>query len=420
MRRHFVPTTSFAAAVLTLGTLALAADPPAAPQAPAPPPSQSAPHQADRAPAAPQPPAAGAIEQRGSVDVRSDRGAPQRSTTIDRDRATVDRARTDVDRASRDAARDQVRTTRDAARDTTNDVRRETSRVRDNARTDVQRSVTRERTRTGNMNRGRANLGLSVSAGTQGRVTVNNITRSSLAARAGIRQGDVLVSVGGRPVRNTNNIDTFFYGAPAGRRVDIVVIRDGRQQVLYFEPEWIAMDAAPQSGGAYLGVNLDQSMPNRVILTSVHPGSPAEQAGFRRGDEILAIDGERMTSPDHLSQVVGAHSPGDEVQIDVAYGNQTNTVAVQLGSRQRTVARPIYGDQAPVQAAPAPPTGAVAPPPAPNVDTTINVTPAPAPAPAPVVTTAPAPAPVVVAPSDTRDDTRVRERRAPVRRLFGR
>src|SRR5215469_1664817 len=62
--------------------------------------------------------------------------------------------------------------------------------------------------------------------------------------------------------------------------------------------------AARQTGHPMLGVTFysDQSAP--LEIRRVMPGSPAEQAGLERGDEILSVDGRRVASVQQLRQQI--------------------------------------------------------------------------------------------------------------------
>jgi len=49
----------------------------------------------------------------------------------------------------------------------------------------------------------------------------------------------------------------------------------------------------------------------------VTPGGPAERAGIRAGDVILAIDGRPVTASDELVVAIRARTPGDAVTLRV-------------------------------------------------------------------------------------------------------
>ena len=75
-----------------------------------------------------------------------------------------------------------------------------------------------------------------------------------------------------------------------------------------------------------LGVNLDTRTPGRVRVTRVLPDSPASRAGLQPGDEILLIDGRRVSSRDLLVQYLSEIDPVEEAEIVVRRGGQDLTL----------------------------------------------------------------------------------------------
>jgi S1-C subfamily serine protease len=93
-------------------------------------------------------------------------------------------------------------------------------------------------------------------------------------------------------------------------------------------------------------LNLDAD--GGVLVQSVVPGSPADEAGieggeaevtvggepFRAGgDLILAVDGEPIDAVEELIAAVDAKQPGDEVELTLLRAGEERTVTVELGDR---------------------------------------------------------------------------------------
>ena len=53
------------------------------------------------------------------------------------------------------------------------------------------------------------------------------------------------------------------------------------------------------------------------LMTSIYRNSPAETAGLRVGDRIVAFDGHPITGPDYQSRVWRKHKPGDKIRLTV-------------------------------------------------------------------------------------------------------
>jgi len=143
------------------------------------------------------------------------------------------------------------------------------------------------------------------------------------ASRAGIRQGDVIVKVGGREVTPDETLSYIIANTPIGTRVPIELIRDGRRQTLTVtvgerppEDQLAANDgdededdfskpgnkpeqAQPRD---VIGLGLQPLTPQiarqlqipegvrGVVVNSVNPSSGAAEEGLQRGDVILSIN----------------------------------------------------------------------------------------------------------------------------------
>lgn len=90
---------------------------------------------------------------------------------------------------------------------------------------------------------------------------------------------------------------------------------------------------------AQLKLDATQAKQSGAVTMQVQSGSPAAQAGIKRGDIILAIDGQKLTSESALGQILNTHKPGDHVKLEVVTpgatggNNQSRTVDVTLSER---------------------------------------------------------------------------------------
>jgi regulator of sigma E protease len=120
---------------------------------------------------------------------------------------------------------------------------------------------------------------------------VGAVQEGSPAERAGILPGDTITKFGTADVRTWEHLDMAVAARPE-REVDVTIIRNGSPQQLKVRPDLTELrtrtDARFEVGT--IGVLPD------VYPSVDYPqaGSPAEAAGFKRGDVILAVDGKRM------------------------------------------------------------------------------------------------------------------------------
>jgi S1-C subfamily serine protease len=70
-----------------------------------------------------------------------------------------------------------------------------------------------------------------------------------------------------------------------------------------------------------------------VVVGGVLSGSPAENAGIVAGDTIVSVDGQSVYSVSALNTIMGAHHPGDRVQVSwTDQSGQQHSATVQLAS----------------------------------------------------------------------------------------
>ena len=86
---------------------------------------------------------------------------------------------------------------------------------------------------------------------------------------------------------------------------------------------------------AYLGVTLTEPEEGEegVRLAEIIPGGPADDAGLEVGDVVVEIGGEPAETVDEVRGAVDAQQPGDELEVEVRRGDDTETVTVELGER---------------------------------------------------------------------------------------
>jgi PDZ domain-containing secreted protein len=69
-----------------------------------------------------------------------------------------------------------------------------------------------------------------------------------------------------------------------------------------------------------------------VLITHVEAGSPAAEAGLKRGSIILAVDGEEVNNPRELHQAINGHEAGDTVTLTTLVCDAPSDIEVTLAS----------------------------------------------------------------------------------------
>ncbi len=82
--------------------------------------------------------------------------------------------------------------------------------------------------------------------------------------------------------------------------------------------------------------NLDASIKNGAVLGQVQSNTPAANAGLKKGDVIVSIDGQKLNTESALGKYINQHKPGDKVKLEVITpggNNQSRSVEVTLTER---------------------------------------------------------------------------------------
>lgn len=146
---------------------------------------------------------------------------------------------------------------------------------------------------------------------------VNQVTADSPASKAGVREGDVILSFGDRPIASVQDLTRAVADTKAGTTRDLRIIRDGRDQTLKVniaalkdevQRPALASNApnATRGGGlemADLGLTLGVSGSD-VVVTAVKVNSPAADAGIRTGDKLVKVNQTQPASPEAAKKAV--------------------------------------------------------------------------------------------------------------------
>lgn len=146
---------------------------------------------------------------------------------------------------------------------------------------------------------------------------VQSITDDSPAAKAGVREGDVITHFGEREIAHVQDLTRAVADTKAGTTRDLKIMRDGRAQTLKVNIAALKDDdaaakvavAAPEAvGGASLslselGIGLATSG-NDVVVSSVKINSPAADAGIQQGDKLVKVNQANVTTPEAVRKAV--------------------------------------------------------------------------------------------------------------------
>lgn len=185
-------------------------------------------------------------------------------------------------------------------------------------------------------------------------VLVNSVIDGEPAAKAGLRDGDVIVEIAGDKVDTPNELSRRVASYAPGDKVRVKVLRDGKQKTVNVtlgmrDDDSSAGDDAPAANdndtlSSDVGVRVSElndslrqqfRVPrdvNGVLVTGVRPGSPAEDAGLRPGAVILQVEGQDVSNADDLrDKIENAKDAGKEaILMRMQFGSNRQFGALSL------------------------------------------------------------------------------------------
>ncbi len=187
---------------------------------------------------------------------------------------------------------------------------------------------------------------------------VDEIVEDSPAEKAGLRAGDIITAFDGRPIENAAGLYEHIRKAEPGKEALVEVLRKGGLETVTVtlgeRSEEDIFGAVPRlreplqmfrwnaESTAFLGVTTERlsrrvtdslKIESGVRVTEVSNDSPAEKAGLKEGDVITAIGDEKVSTPENLSEIIGAKKPGEKVEVQFNRRGRIRTATAELAGR---------------------------------------------------------------------------------------
>ncbi|SDF25084.1 trypsin-like peptidase domain-containing protein [Terriglobus roseus] len=164
---------------------------------------------------------------------------------------------------------------------------------------------------------------------------VSQVSPGSPAASAGMKNGDVITSINGKPVENGSALQVDVAQMTPGTKINLGISRSGQHQSVnvtlgeYNKDKEVASNDGDGSGkqgnSGKLGVAMSDLTPdirqqmnipanvNGAAVAQVRPGSPAEEAGLQPGDVIMEVNRKATASADQVASNIKASPDGKNV-----------------------------------------------------------------------------------------------------------
>ncbi|HLK51317.1 MAG TPA: PDZ domain-containing protein [Bryobacteraceae bacterium] len=207
-------------------------------------------------------------------------------------------------------------------------------------------------------------------------VEVAHVEDDSPAAKAGIKEGDVVLEYNGEKVEGVDQFIRLVHETPPGREVKMAVWRNGKPESLTLTvgarrgtvietpggpvtippmPPMPPIDI-PRFEMSYqsplIGIEGESLAPqgqladffgvtDGVLVKSVIRNSPAERAGLKAGDVIVKVDNSKVTSPREITSVLRSYRDKGTFTVTVVRNKKEMPLTVTLPGRNGRVDPPV-------------------------------------------------------------------------------
>ncbi len=195
-------------------------------------------------------------------------------------------------------------------------------------------------------------------------VLVSSVVEDGPADNAGLLEDDVILDFNGTEIDSPDDLTELVRKTEPETEVNVILFRDGEEkQVLvevgryqlgerffrwgrngegvwgFFSGRPVYLGVTLQDMNAdlagYFGVGEDEG----VLILDVQEDSPAEKAGLKSGDVIVALDHESVTERGDIQDILADCEEGDEVTIEIVRQKQSEEVTVELEANPNPMIR---------------------------------------------------------------------------------
>jgi serine protease Do/serine protease DegQ len=133
---------------------------------------------------------------------------------------------------------------------------------------------------------------------------VNRVREASPGERVGLRRGDLVTRVDGRPVQSARSFYEMLETSIAGQELKIEFWRSGKSRTVAVTLEELPNEQVARLIDEMLGMDLQSNANGGYRVHSVRDGSGAAQIGIQAGDLLLGINGRTLEDDDALRRSI--------------------------------------------------------------------------------------------------------------------
>ncbi len=172
-------------------------------------------------------------------------------------------------------------------------------------------------------------LGLKRASG----MLVTEVQQDTPAAKAGLRAGDVLVSLNGNPVEDKDAYIMLLRNYTHRDTLEVGLLREGRTTTLRMSPAVFTQDMAERLSERRWGLRVQEAQDQRtggVRINAVLPSSPAARLGLAPGDVVRQVGSVRVGNTRDFAQAFARYRLAGKVTLLIQRGGKGYYVSLAL------------------------------------------------------------------------------------------
>ncbi|MBI3585431.1 MAG: Do family serine endopeptidase [Nitrospinae bacterium] len=162
-------------------------------------------------------------------------------------------------------------------------------------------------------------------------VIISKTFKGGPSERAGLKRGDIIVSIGNKPIRTIDDYYDLIYGYGHNDKISITVFRDGEKVAVNVTAQAIPEELSDEIALEWLGIAVDE-ITNKavkkyqlftnsgVLISKVEKGSPAGKIGIEAGDVLRQINQAKVETIKDFKRAVISAKKGSSVLLLVQRG----------------------------------------------------------------------------------------------------
>jgi serine protease Do len=174
---------------------------------------------------------------------------------------------------------------------------------------------------------------------------VADVMSDTPAEKAGIERGDIIVEFNGRKIEEMNDLPRAVANTPPNTDVPVKLLRKGQEKVMQVKVSELKEERVAASAGGTLeeslGMTVQELTPEisrslrvtetkGLVVTNVEEGTPADEAGLRRGDVIVEVSQRKVETLRDYRAALGRVGSADSLLLLVRRGGNVLYIALKM------------------------------------------------------------------------------------------